>query len=104
MTREAFEVYRRHLAPGGIIAVHISNTYLRLGPVVQRLAENCGMKAALIEGDKNDDRRMYGNSWMLVTNNEGFLAAHIRPPRPTTTSCRFGPINTAICIKSFVKR
>jgi spermidine synthase len=76
LTREAFDVYRKHLAPGGIIAVHVSNTYLRLSPIVRQLANYCGMHAIQIEGQKNDDRLVYGNTWVLVTANEGFVAAH----------------------------
>ena len=34
LTREAFDIYWRHLKPGGVLAVHISNQYLNLGPIV----------------------------------------------------------------------
>ena len=34
LTREAFQVYSRHLKPDGVLAVHISNRYLDLKPVV----------------------------------------------------------------------
>jgi hypothetical protein len=34
LTREAFRAYRRHLAPGGLLLVHISNRFLDLSPVV----------------------------------------------------------------------
>ncbi|MEP7129589.1 MAG: fused MFS/spermidine synthase [Sphingomicrobium sp.] len=34
LTREAFRDYRRHLAPGGLLLVHISNRFLDLSPVV----------------------------------------------------------------------
>jgi hypothetical protein len=80
LTREAFEVYRRHLAPGGIIAVHISNTYLELGPVVRGLADHFGMKYVRLCGEKNEERMRYGNSWILVTQNDDFVKSH--PPRP----------------------
>lgn len=76
LTREAFDIYRRHLAPGGLIVVHISNSYLRLAPVVRRLAEDCGMKAARICGAEDKERMLNGNQWMLVTRNEDFLRAH----------------------------
>ena len=42
LTREAFEIYRRHLQPDGMIAVHISNRYLDLRPVLAGLAEQFG--------------------------------------------------------------
>jgi hypothetical protein len=34
LTREAFRAYRRHLAPNGLLMVHISNRFLDLQPVV----------------------------------------------------------------------
>ncbi len=34
LTREAFRAYRRHLARGGLLLVHISNRFLDLSPVV----------------------------------------------------------------------
>jgi spermidine synthase len=80
LTREAFEVYREHLLPDGIIAVHVSNTYLRLGPVVRTLAEHFGMKTVRIDGERDDERLRYSNSWILVTNNEDFVKSH--PSRP----------------------
>lgn len=40
MTREAFDVYLRHLKPGGILMFHISNRYLALGDVLGRLASD----------------------------------------------------------------
>lgn len=39
LTREALEVYRARLAPGGLLAVHVSNRYLDLQPVLAALAE-----------------------------------------------------------------
>jgi hypothetical protein len=43
LTREALAVYRRKLAPGGLILVHISNRYFELAPVVGTLARDAGM-------------------------------------------------------------
>ncbi|MEX0790158.1 MAG: fused MFS/spermidine synthase, partial [Actinomycetota bacterium] len=38
ITREAIELYMQKLAPGGVLAVHISNRYLDLAPVLGNLA------------------------------------------------------------------
>ena len=40
LTREAFETYRSHIAPNGLLLVHISNRYLNLVPVVGAAARN----------------------------------------------------------------
>ena len=47
LTREAFAIYRRHLAPNGLLMVHISNRYLNLRPVIAAAAAQGGWHAAL---------------------------------------------------------
>jgi hypothetical protein len=39
LTQEAFALYDTHLQPDGVLAVHISNKYLDLGPVVASAAQ-----------------------------------------------------------------
>jgi len=51
MTREAFSIYRRHLAPDGLLLVHISNRYLRLQTVVAAAAQEGGWSARMIVYD-----------------------------------------------------
>ncbi|HEY2913699.1 MAG TPA: fused MFS/spermidine synthase, partial [Candidatus Angelobacter sp.] len=74
LTAEAIKLYERHLAPGGIIAFHISNTYLNLAPVVQEEADHAGLHALLISTADNDDTGAFSSDWVLVTANEKFLA------------------------------
>ena len=57
LTREAFEIYERHRAPGGVIAIHISNRYLDLAPVVRGLAEHFHLKTIRICDDSTGIRR-----------------------------------------------
>jgi hypothetical protein len=45
LTSEALTLYRSRLAPGGVLAFHISNRNLSLGPVLARLAERHGLVA-----------------------------------------------------------
>ncbi len=81
LTREAFEIYHRHLAPNGVIAVHISNRHLLLGPVVRKAAEHCQMRTTRISftpSDDDEDRLLDSNDWILVTGNDSFLRKH--PP------------------------
>ncbi len=43
ITREALALYLRKLAPGGMLAFHISNLYLDLKPALGNLAANAGL-------------------------------------------------------------
>jgi spermidine synthase len=74
ITAEAIQLYKRHLAPGGIIAFHISNQYLDLAPVVKQQADHAGLKAVLISTSDNPDEGAFAADWVLVTANDKFLA------------------------------
>jgi len=73
LTAEALKLYQRHLAPGGIIAFHISNTYLKLAPVVQEQADHAGLHAVMISTEDDEDTGAYSSDWVLVTANQKFL-------------------------------
>lgn len=73
LTREAFEIYRRHLAPGGIIAINITNGYLNLHPVVKRQAEALGLGYRFRFSDAEPDRLIRRSHYALLTNDEAFL-------------------------------
>jgi SAM-dependent methyltransferase len=73
LTKEAFAVYFRHLKPGGILAVHTSNTYLRLAPVVKMLAEDADYASRLISSDEDTTMMVSSADWVLVTRNQEFL-------------------------------
>jgi SAM-dependent methyltransferase len=73
LTREALRVYRRHLAPGGVIVYNVTNRFVRLAPLVKLVAEAEGMRAILVEDDPAEDKYS-GTSYVLVTENELLLA------------------------------
>ncbi|MFL6451722.1 MAG: spermidine synthase [Bryobacteraceae bacterium] len=72
LTREAFALYWRHLKPNGVLAVHISNRYLHLAPVVELAAQRSGKSAWLVENGDRDLSEIYAASYVLVTSREGF--------------------------------
>ena len=74
LTREAMEIYLRHLQPDGIIAVHISNRYLKLEPVVAALAQHFALKSAVISNYPDlDDSWLYNSTWVLLSKNPAAL-------------------------------
>ncbi len=69
LTQEAFAIYFRQLRqPSGILAIHITNTYLDLRPVVVEAAEHFGFKAVLVNS-AGDGRLSQDAEWMLVSRN-----------------------------------
>ena len=72
LTREAFELYFRQLKPAGVLAVHVSNSYLNLGPVVAAAAKNLNKEAILIQNPDNHPKGIFASVWVLVGNPAGF--------------------------------
>ena len=73
LTKQAFALFLRHLKPEGILAIHTSNTYLDLAPVVQLLANDAGYAPRLIINSDNRRKLIDSSDWMLVTRNKAFL-------------------------------
>ena len=72
LTKEAFDVYGRHLNTNGVIAVHISNRYLDLEPVVVNIAKCFNYKLAAVDYDDTEDEEdwwLYSSTWVLLTHN-----------------------------------
>lgn len=67
LTTQCGDVYRRHLTPEGILAIHISNRYLDLNPVVRGLAEHLGWHAFRIDDDGDDSVGVFTSTWILLT-------------------------------------
>jgi hypothetical protein len=76
LTRESFEIYLKHVdLSKGIIAVHISNRYLDLVPVVRGLAEHFRLGSVRIHTD-GEGPGAYSSEWICLTNNPDFLAIY----------------------------
>jgi hypothetical protein len=73
LTKEAFALYFHHLKPDGILAVHTSNTYLNLAPVVKLLADDAKYSARLISSEEDAPALISSADWVLVTRNQSFL-------------------------------
>ena len=78
LTREAMALYFRHLKPDGVLAVHISNRYLDLAPVVAAVSQAAGKSVRLVNtpGGENE---VVAASWMLVTADPGAKAGAGEP-------------------------
>lgn len=73
MTKEAFDVYARALAPDGILLVHISNRHIDLEPVVAAIAKSRGWSAMLRDYDPEYEPSggSYTKShWIALTRDE----------------------------------
>jgi spermidine synthase len=74
LTTEALALYRRHLAPNGVLAFHISNRHVDLAPAIALLAASAGMQARRVSTNSTPQPGEYTSTWMLVTADPDFFA------------------------------
>ncbi len=73
LTKEAFDVYLKHLAPHGVIAVHISNRYLDFKPVIGGIAEKFNLHAAIVNDSGEPKKGVTPSGWALLSDDESFF-------------------------------
>jgi hypothetical protein len=92
LTTEAIALYKKHLAPNGIIAFHVSNQYLNLAPEIAQLAIAANMPSRLVESPGDESTGAYRSTWVLLTNSPTFFdrpeIAPAATKTPTTTRLR----------------
>ena len=83
ITREAFQTYFRHLKPGGILALNISNRYLNLEPVMERAAAYFGKVGLVFDYTpiNSDDFLCNASSWVLLLDRNKPLAESLKSGR-----------------------
>jgi hypothetical protein len=73
LTIEAIALYKKHLAPNGIVAFHVSNQYLNLAPEIAQLAIAANMPSRLIESPGDESTGAYRSTWVLLSNSPTFF-------------------------------
>jgi hypothetical protein len=77
LTKEAVALYMQHLAPGGVLALHISNRHIQLFPVVKAIADALSLKWKLVDTSYDDDDYIHwDSSWVLVGRDDATLAPY----------------------------
>jgi hypothetical protein len=84
LTQEAMRTYAEHLADDGLLAIHCSNNYVDLEPVLAALAERAGFVA-----HRRDDRVLtraqsdlgkMGSQWVVMARHAEDLGPALRSP------------------------
>jgi hypothetical protein len=79
LTREAMQIYLRHLKPGGVIIFQATNRFINIAPIVASLAHEFGLAAVLVsDSPENEEGPEYWTSstdQVIVTANRAVLQA-----------------------------
>ena len=80
LTREAFELYSEHLVKDGVLAVHVSNLYLDLAPLVRSVAAEVGLAARLVRyRTAPGETGCVDSTWVLCCRDPAFFGRDLGP-------------------------
>jgi SAM-dependent methyltransferase len=66
LTLEAVQMYLERLAPGGLLAFHVSNRYVDLEPVLGRVARTLGLEGRVRYDEGDGTRARMGSRWVVL--------------------------------------
>ena len=75
ITDEAVAIYMKHMKADGVVAFHVSNRFLDLKPVLEKIAQKQGLHVAWVHEDKagEDGASRTTSDWVLLAKNKTFL-------------------------------
>lgn len=73
LTKEAFALYFKHLKNNGVLAVHITNAFLDLVPVVQTAASYLDKQVRVVDHVGDFSKLSFTSRWVLVTADKDFF-------------------------------
>jgi len=88
LTKEAFEIYLRHLSSNGVLLVHISNRYLDLRPLASGIAKEFALHQRVLENRRSADGDTYAASYVALARTKSKLDEIFGPQNLQGTDSR----------------
>jgi hypothetical protein len=79
LTVEAVQLYLDRLTDDGILAIHISNRWIRLEPVVSAIAKELGLAARVWNDDSEGHPGKTASSWIVLARKQEHLGKLYSP-------------------------
>ena len=75
LTREAFSLYARRLAPGGVVAIHVSNRHLALTELTFELARSVGLPVLELRTASAPALNTVSSRWVMMARKPEHLSS-----------------------------
>ncbi len=82
LTREAVALYLTHLAPGGVLAFHLSNRSLELVPVASRVGKELGLAGVVIRTQAKSNWALPARWLLLSRSSDSFAGLEVTDEHP----------------------
>jgi hypothetical protein len=86
LTREAFAIYLRHVAPQGVLLANVSNRHLAVDRVVRASARAHGLICEVVETAADTEHFVSKVRWAVMAREAGVVAAQLGDTVPAAAS------------------
>lgn len=73
ITLEAFQLYLRHLNDGGVLAIHVSNKFMDLKPLILGLTKETKRAIGLVRSKETDTYGAFDADWVVVAKDPRYF-------------------------------
>jgi hypothetical protein len=75
LTREAIQVYERHLRTGGALALHVSNRHFNLAPLIFRLGRDLDLQTLAVINELIPAQLSTNAWWLILSRDDDYLGS-----------------------------
>jgi hypothetical protein len=101
LTKEAVKLYMDRVTDDGIVALHISNKFVKLEPVVARIADELGLEARVFSDMWDTPIGKTMSSWVVLARKPEHLGAIARKDGPGAVGENWKPLELDENVKAW---
>ena len=99
LTLEAVKLYADRVTPDGMVALHISNKYFWIEPVVAQIAKELNLHGQVWHDDGERRPGKVASSWVVLVRDKSVLDLFAKPPDSGPESKFFRPLKLEVGVK-----
>lgn len=73
ITSEAYQLYLRHLNDSGVLAIHVSNKFMDLKPLLLGLTQQAKLEVGWIQSEEDNTHGAFEADWILVSKDPNYF-------------------------------
>ncbi|MGL4423674.1 MAG: fused MFS/spermidine synthase, partial [Gemmataceae bacterium] len=94
LTKEAVQLYMNRITDDGLVALHISNKFVKLDLVAGKIAEELGLEARVFSDNQDGAIGKTASSWVVLARKPEHLGGILKSDTPEALGHSWKPLPT----------
>lgn len=101
LTKEAVALYMDRVTDDGLVGLHISNKFVKLEPVVAKIAQELGLETRVFSDGWDAPIGKTASSWVVVARKPDHMGAIVKTEGPGTLGDKWKPLAIDPAVKAW---